>query len=1040
MMATDYDALREENIEEYGKGTKHLSFLGSLYADRTHFIFELLQNAEDAGATRILFQLSPDILTVLHDGRPFDERDVRGICGVADGTKEGDLTQIGRFGVGFKSVYAYTDLPSVQSGDESFRIEQYVRPHGEAFAELPPDWTTRFQFPFREKDIAEPEHAPFVEIGKRLSELSPRTLLFLKRITEIEYSITGTDRNEHGQYLRETRILETVRQITIVAEAGENFRSEDWLVFEKPVAETDLPVEMAFLLDNAASRPKLQRLNRSPLSVFFPTEVETRLGFLIQGPYRTTPNRENIPHHDDWNRLCITATAALFRDALLFLRDNHYLDAKSMDAMPIRPVDFPEYGMFWPIAEAYRLAVTVEELLPADGGGFVSSQQAVLARSAALRDLLDADQLTELLGSNYPVRWVSGEITRDRMPDAHEFLTSDEVGVPEIGAIAFGQKLTSDFLAKQTDEWLIRFYDFLTESHGLWKPPRFRDGSGAGILRQTAFLRLQGNEMESPFEKDNKTLKVFLPGNEPSDFPTVKREIYADERAKKFLADLGLKEPDVVEEVIKILLPKYMDTTDASISDEEHLRDFEKIFRALKTDSKDDKERLKNALSEMAVVYAVNSARERELRKPTEVYLATDNLREWFRDEPTGWILAESSGEFPWTEIGVAKTPRFIAKRVSLPEDLRRKLRGRDPKSTMREESTDYQLHGLESVLERIGIADDPMCPATLLWQVLVESRQASRRNWPYDGQHSWFYYSKKFASFESSWQKLVRNTPWLPVENEGDITLRRPGEVPISDLHPRFSEDPEVAAVVGIFSGKEAEVLAQLGLTPSDAKMLQEHPEELSQLIVRLQQQKQEKPFEGRSSTDDSTTAAVDSTPTEIPVFPERSIANSERRSDRILTQLNDSIGKEYETRPRSVRTTYDVDETRTWLRNQYTNDDGVLVCQLCHHAMPFRKRNGEYYFEAVEAFPESVIAQEFPAAHLALCPVCAAKYREFVRDDTDAVKNLVVELSQPMNVTESTVVLGSESAVLRFVETHAHDLRHALDKQNHAREGNEA
>ena len=107
-MPSDYDKIRDDNIREYGQGTRHLSFLGRLYTDRTHFIFELLQNAEDAGASKVLFQLAEDRLEVLHDGRLFNEQDVRGICGVGEGTKTEDLTQIGKFGIGFKSVYAYT--------------------------------------------------------------------------------------------------------------------------------------------------------------------------------------------------------------------------------------------------------------------------------------------------------------------------------------------------------------------------------------------------------------------------------------------------------------------------------------------------------------------------------------------------------------------------------------------------------------------------------------------------------------------------------------------------------------------------------------------------------------------------------------------------------------------------------------------------------------------------------------------------------------------------------------------------------------------
>ncbi len=49
-MPSDYDQIRAENLQEYGHGTRHLAFLGTLYPDRTHFLFELLQNAEDGVA------------------------------------------------------------------------------------------------------------------------------------------------------------------------------------------------------------------------------------------------------------------------------------------------------------------------------------------------------------------------------------------------------------------------------------------------------------------------------------------------------------------------------------------------------------------------------------------------------------------------------------------------------------------------------------------------------------------------------------------------------------------------------------------------------------------------------------------------------------------------------------------------------------------------------------------------------------------------------------------------------------------------------
>ena len=115
-MPSNYDIIRRANIKEYGEGIRHLSFLGRLYTDRTHFIYEILQNAEDAKATKILFKLYRTKLEIYHDGRPFNELDVRGLCGVGEGTKTEDITQIGKFGIGFKSVYAYTSSPEVHSG------------------------------------------------------------------------------------------------------------------------------------------------------------------------------------------------------------------------------------------------------------------------------------------------------------------------------------------------------------------------------------------------------------------------------------------------------------------------------------------------------------------------------------------------------------------------------------------------------------------------------------------------------------------------------------------------------------------------------------------------------------------------------------------------------------------------------------------------------------------------------------------------------------------------------------------------------------
>ena len=49
-MTSDYKAIRADNEREYGAGIGRWGrdLLANRYDDRTHFIFELLQNAEDA--------------------------------------------------------------------------------------------------------------------------------------------------------------------------------------------------------------------------------------------------------------------------------------------------------------------------------------------------------------------------------------------------------------------------------------------------------------------------------------------------------------------------------------------------------------------------------------------------------------------------------------------------------------------------------------------------------------------------------------------------------------------------------------------------------------------------------------------------------------------------------------------------------------------------------------------------------------------------------------------------------------------------------
>lgn len=128
-----YSEIRERSKQDYGQKFEEWAprILVDQYSDRTHFIFELIQNAEDAGATYVAFSLYQDRLILCHNGKLFTEADIQGICGIRSTKDEPESGKIGRFGIGFKSVYAYTKTPRIYSGQCSFRICNLILPYAE---------------------------------------------------------------------------------------------------------------------------------------------------------------------------------------------------------------------------------------------------------------------------------------------------------------------------------------------------------------------------------------------------------------------------------------------------------------------------------------------------------------------------------------------------------------------------------------------------------------------------------------------------------------------------------------------------------------------------------------------------------------------------------------------------------------------------------------------------------------------------------------------------------------------------------------------
>jgi len=782
-MASDYDSIRADNERRYGTDIGRIGpmLLANRYADRTHFIFELLQNAEDAlarrrhhqGARAVNFVLAENELRVSNFGEPFDERDVRGICGIAESTK--DLTNIGCFGIGFKSVYAFTDRPVIHSGDEDFTIEHFVWPTAAPPVDRKED-ETLIVLPLKSQDGDARE-----EIARGLRLLEPRTLLFLRQIAEIAWRIKD---GPSGLYLRESEALgENVRRITVIGQGGGKVDVEEtWLVFSRPVmadgGRVAGQVEIAFSIaapQTAEQRETIRPVKDSPLVVFFPTILSTNLGFLVQGPYRTTPSRDNVPRKDPWNQTLVKETASLLLEALRWLRNHGMLDTSAFQSLPLERDKFDEGSMFSPLFEAVRHALRTEPLLPRFSGGYVAAGHAKLARARELRELFDPSQLAALFGQEGELAWLTGDITQDRTPQLHRYLMQ-ELDIAEITSETVLPKLNTKFLEAQSDEWIVRLYEFLNGQPALrWKH------------ENVPLIRLEDGKHVTA--RANGQPRAFLPSAVETEFPTVRRAVCATEGPRKFLESIGIAEPDPVDDVVINVLPKY-GNAEVGVSNENYEADVRRILVAFKTDSKGQQSKLCAALRSSFFVKAVDAGSgARKWAKPGELYQATERLKELFAGVPGVLVVDDSHACLKGDDVralldscGATRYLELATVESDFTGDQLRQMRvAAGCESSSRGETTeDHTLRGLGELLAVLPTIESvaEAKKAALLWEALGDLERRGRN--AFAGKYRWFYFNPQSCDFTAAFVRQLNATPWVP---GADGQLQRPEAVVFETL-----------------------------------------------------------------------------------------------------------------------------------------------------------------------------------------------------------------------------------------------------------------
>lgn len=324
-------------------------------------IFELIQNAADAILAggkpgRVEVVLTERALYCANEGAPIDEDGVTAILSAYLSQKRG--AQIGHFGLGFKSVLNVTSTPQFfcRSGSFGFdgeRSLERIREILPATQEVP---VLRLAHVLEATEEArhDPELASLMTwattvvrlprnrgesswLSNEIHEFPANFLIFSPHVSEVALidRVVGTTRSIE---------IQSDDSIVIVNDDGEG---AVWGVFARELATADLTEAELEDADRATRQretlpliwavPDTSGRSRGRFWAFFPTETETTLSGILNAPWKTNADRQNLLD-GPFNRRLLAEFGRIIRDAWSELQDDRDPGAL-LDILPARERD-----------------------------------------------------------------------------------------------------------------------------------------------------------------------------------------------------------------------------------------------------------------------------------------------------------------------------------------------------------------------------------------------------------------------------------------------------------------------------------------------------------------------------------------------------------------------------------------------------------------------------------------------------------------------------------------------------------------------------
>ena len=990
-------------LDDEHSGVREL--LEDMYPDSAHFIFELLQNAEDVNATEASFELQPDRLYFRHNGRAFSENDVWSITNIGKGTKKEHADKIGRFGIGFKSVFAFTGTPFVWSPTYSFKISGLVLPE-EIEAKPTLKGNTLFEFPFNNPK-RDPDSA-YEEIRAGLEELSENTLLFLSNLESISWQVS----NFNSMCCVVLRVQHSEHHFEILKQTEEKTTEAcHFLKFMDTVEGlSGQSVAVSYILD---FHPGIEQFNfKKPLSqqfriaaatpgrvaVFFPADKETSgLRFHLHAPFVPDLTRASIKETTT-NVPLFEHLADLTATSLHHIRDLGMLTANFLGILPNQHDHL--FTNYTGIRSAIIEEMNCQALTPLYGGGHGPAKSLLQAR-ASLKSLLSADDLRVFHGED--VQWVISATQRNSNVD--RFL--DQIATSRWDTDDFLNELDGhmDWLRGKSVAWHQRLYAFLYREielqrvSGISRMPIVRLENGDYAAGDSCYFPNEGiAHLELTLHVD---AGVYTSGNSKTQ----------QLQARKFLENMGVRELGERESIKAILEQRY--TREAELPNEKTYKsDLKRFVAFAESDAK--------AASLFECYYVLETEDGR--MKPGNVFLDSPYVEtgltayfsalggdqksplssEGYRDRGFAdkRIISFASSIGVQTKLTIetahcCNNPHWGSLRMSGTERLTKKAINRD-----------FKIEGLDTVLERPTLE-----LSRLIWLMMVKLAD--------DKQYLKAKYRRNAKSgsryVDSQLVHTLKKREWIP---QRDGLFVRPALARHGCLPDGFPYDLGWEWLKAIeFGKKNRERSAERQQKKEAAKELGFKDDDT------LERAKQFVTF----PIEDQLRLLADFRARQELELPEQESSNSERRARRVSELAAEAPEKQTGVRNRSVPIGLREIKERAaeFLTQQYSDHEGQMICQVCMRPLPFKLDDGTHYFEKVEFLKE--LRKYYSQNHLALCPNHAAMFQH-AHGSRELMKDTLLSLQG----NKLAIVLAKKDAEIFLTRRHLGDLRTIIETES--------